>query len=365
MNITSYNLTDVGFHYIALRVLAGLPKTAPRDEQTSEISRNVLKYVSDKALRLMLRESKGTFGTVGEKICQELVHFQFARSIRGEGYELTDEGKNVLCLLNERKYVELRRLMARVHLQTYDNLRAVVQRHLEIGYIWRPIVETGQLQHASIDYIQRLLEPTFDGDAPTVAKAVLEKLQNESPKIIETALRDQVLRRILPKTAIGEPVFRALGDRLVSLRLLNIVKADVRGCEFVKSYSPCVAASPPHNWYTLLQVPLPSGKTYTIYLCEPDMADEATQRKFLETLDEAFSALSSQAGFYDLPEVRDFVCERLKIPEAAFDEGVNHLLDLQPSPLTVGLHYEGISGRRKPLIHKWETTQIYNIIRRA
>ena len=34
MNITSYNVTDVGYHYIGLRVLAGLTQIARRDEQT-------------------------------------------------------------------------------------------------------------------------------------------------------------------------------------------------------------------------------------------------------------------------------------------------------------------------------------------
>ena len=95
------------------------------------------------------------------------------------------------------------------------------------------------------------------------------------------------------------------------------------------------------------------------------MSDEDTQRSFLQTLDAAFSELSSQAGYYDLPEVRDFVCERLRIPEAAFDEGVNYLLDRQSSPLTVGLHYEGISSRRKPLTRNRAPVQIYNLIRRV
>jgi len=95
------------------------------------------------------------------------------------------------------------------------------------------------------------------------------------------------------------------------------------------------------------------------------MADKATQGKVLEALEQAFSSLATQAGYYDLPEVRDFVCERLRIPEAAFDEGLNCLLDLQPSPLTLGLRYEGISGRRKPLMRSRETTQIYNLIRRT
>lgn len=362
MRITSYNITDVGYHYIGLRALAGLPPTTRREEQTSAISRSVLKYVSDKALRLMLPEPKGTFETVGEKICQELVHFQFAKSVRG-GYELTEAGKAVLELLENHGHVELRRIMATVHLQTYDNLRLVVQKHLELGSIWRPVVDAGQLN--GTEYIQKLLEPTFKEEAQTRAAAVLANVEQTTPKKLEDALRELVLQRTITEMPAGEPLFRSLCDRLVSLRLLNIMKKSMGGCEFARSYSPCVAASPPHAWYTLLNVPLNSGESYRIYFSEPDMEEPDTRRFLLRAIGEAFSALSSRAGYYNLPEVRDLVCECLRIPEASFDEGVNRLLDLQPCPITVGLQYEGISARRRPLVRDRGTTQIYNVIRGA
>jgi hypothetical protein len=50
------------------------------------ISRSVLKYARDKALRLMLPEPKSTFETVGERICQELAHFRFLEATDGRGY---------------------------------------------------------------------------------------------------------------------------------------------------------------------------------------------------------------------------------------------------------------------------------------
>ncbi len=89
MNITSFNITDVGYHYIGIRVLAAMP-TAPREEQNRALARNALKYARDRALRLMLPEPKSSFDSVGSKICQELAHFSFARSVKGKGYELTD-----------------------------------------------------------------------------------------------------------------------------------------------------------------------------------------------------------------------------------------------------------------------------------
>ena len=60
MKISSYNITDVGYHYIGLRVLGGLPTTARRGDQISTISQSIQKYAHDKALRLMLPEPKGT-----------------------------------------------------------------------------------------------------------------------------------------------------------------------------------------------------------------------------------------------------------------------------------------------------------------
>ena len=101
MNISSFNVTDVGYHYIGLRVLAAMPE-ASREEQNATISRSVLKYARERALRLMLPEPKGTYDTVGEKVCQELAHFEFAESKRGRGYELTSKGMETLGLLNER-----------------------------------------------------------------------------------------------------------------------------------------------------------------------------------------------------------------------------------------------------------------------
>ena len=362
MNITSYNVTDVGYHYIGLRVLAGLPSSARREEQTGTISRNVRKYVSDKALRLMLPEPRGTFETAGEKICQELVHLKFVKSVKG-AYELTDEGNGVLDLLNSRQNQELRRVMARSHLRTYDNLRLVVKKHLELEAIWRPVVNAERAVNK--DFITRLLAPTFSDEAAGEAHRVLSTLNGSNLKKLGDTLGNIVLRKAAPEMRIGVPMFRAMCDRLVSLRLLNQMRDDLGGCEFLKTYTPCVAESPPNDWYVSLDVRLSSGELFPIYFCEPDMTIPGTRERFLNAVFKAFEVLTPTAGYYDLPEVRDNVSERLRIPEAAFDEGLNRILDLDLCPLTVGLQYEGTTGRRKPLVRDRGSTQIYNLIRRA
>jgi hypothetical protein len=363
MNVTSFSVTDVGFHYIALRVLAGLPK-ARRDQQVETVSRNVLKYVRDNALRLLLPEPHGNFEAVGDKVCRELVHFQFARLIRGQGYELTAEGERVLDLLNAKKFSELRREMVLVHLRTYDNLRLIVDRHIHLGSILSPVVEVGRIgDHA---YIAGLLKPTFHERAAIETKIVLNEI-NEVPtaKKIENALRSRILTFLFGDSSVSLPIFRSTSDRLISLRLLNVMKTSIDGCDFAKSYSPCFTTQPAGNWYTRMIVPLASGDSYTIFLSEPNSSDDAMQQRLLDCLDDAFSQLTAQAGYYDLPDVRDFVCEHLKIPEGAFDEGINTLLDQKNPPVTVGLTYERISGRRKPMMRSRGTTQVFNLIRKG
>lgn len=362
MKISSYNITDISYHYIGLRVIAGLPSGVHREEQIDTISRNILKYESDRALRYMLPEPRGTFGTVGEKVCQELVHFEFARSIRG-AYELTDMGRYALDLVNKKRHVELRRLMVSVHLQTYDNLRIIIQKHLEVGAIWRPIVDATRLDDES--YFQKLLEPTFGIETPSVVKEIFASLPGRSSKKIEDLLQEQILRRILPGENVGVALFRSMCDRLVTLRLLNIRKISQESCDFLKNYSPCVLNSPLHTWHVDLEVTLKTGEIFRIYLSEPDFTDKETLEFLKREINEVLAMLTPYGGYYDLPEVRDIVCEQLKIPETAFDEGISHLLDLNPSPLTTGLRYESISARRKPLVRPGEPLQLYNLIRRV
>ena len=362
MNITSYNVTDVGYHYIGLRALDSLPSGTVRDKQTSTISQSVRKYVADRALRMLLPEPRGTFETSGTKICQELTHLGLAVSVQG-AYELTGEGRRALDFLNNRRHKELRRFMVKAHLQTYDNLRMVVETHLVSGAIWRPVVSTEY--SVNKEYIASFLAPTFGCEAEEQAEQLLFNINGDMPKKVEDALNRLILQRTMPTVRMGVPMFRAMCDRLTSLRLLNQMRSHIGRCEFLKSYTTCSSENPSNNWYSFLDVRLTSGECFPIYLCEPDMGEEGTREKLLAAIYEAFEILRPTAGYFDLPEVRDTVSEYLKIPEATFDEGLNRLLDLSPSPLTVGLTYEGTSGRRKPVVRDHGSTQIFNLIRKA
>jgi hypothetical protein len=366
LNISSFNITDVGYHYIGLRVLAAM-KDASREEQTGIIARNVLKYTRDKALRLMLPEPKSSYETIGDKIYQELTHFSFVEIVKGR-VGLTQEGNEILTLLNEKKHIQLRRKMALVHLKTYSNLQAVVHTHILHKEILSPIVPTKKTDaELDVTYISNLLKPTFGAiEAKNKAENFVERhVKDRTGKQIEDALRDFVLKELIRQYTMGVPLFRSMCDRLVSLRLLNTMKTYSDDCEFSRTYSPCVENTPNRPWHQKANVILSTGENYTIYLSEPNMDDEEIQRICLSSIDEALSSLKEQAGYFDLPDVRDFVCDKMLIPEAAFDEGVLALLDKKTPPITLGLTYERITGRRKPLVRTRESTQIFNLIRRT
>ena len=140
MNITSYNISDVTFHYIGLRVIEALPSTVDKTTQTDTISKSIYSHVCHRSLRLMLPEPKGTFQSAGGKVCQELRHFGFVSGKKGLPYRLTESGLATLALLEENRYSDLRKTMAEAHLKTYSNLRTVFLHHLDGRAVWRPVV---------------------------------------------------------------------------------------------------------------------------------------------------------------------------------------------------------------------------------
>ncbi|MBV8798188.1 MAG: hypothetical protein JO208_00025 [Alphaproteobacteria bacterium] len=360
VRISSFNINDVGYHYIGLRVLAGLTaEGASRKEQLQVISRNAYKYATDKALRLMLPEPKGTFDAIGEKICQELVQMKFAKLSRGGPYELAPNGLRAVQLLSERRYRELRRAMVSAHLGTYDNLRAVFERHLDLGPLWRPILEAGTpLTNADLDSIASV---SFSSDEMPVQLG--SEIAGLPGKKAEDVIVAAMLARDLPSDRMGVALFRVLCDRLNSLRILNIRRASAKHLEFLESYAVACRSNPGDKWYTELVANGPEGELFRYFISDPDPESKSVQQRIADSIRIAFKTLESEAGYYDLPDVRDLVCEELRIPEASFDEGLIRVLDSSTSPFTVALRYERISARRKPLFRPGESSQLFNLIR--
>ena len=75
MNIGSYNITDVTYHYIGLRVLDGMPSTSKRTEQIKTVASNVLKFVSDRNQTLMVAAPGTSYqGTAKKDNCHAICY---------------------------------------------------------------------------------------------------------------------------------------------------------------------------------------------------------------------------------------------------------------------------------------------------
>ena len=148
-----------------------------------------------------------------------------------------------------------------------------------------PAVETAK----TIDtpYLAALLRPIFGTAAEAEAETFLERMKERSPKQIEDALRERVLEKLITQHSIGVPLFRAMTDRLVSLRLLNATRSSCDRAEFHRTYSPCAEGPPTRKWHNRQTTSLSSGGNYTIYLSEPDFADDETRQALRASLDEA------------------------------------------------------------------------------
>lgn len=363
MNITSYNINDVTFHYVGLRVLEASPNAVDKATQMATISRSIYNHVCHRSLRLMLPEPKGTYRVAGEKVCQELMHFGLVGAEKGMPYRLTESGLSTLALLEQRRYTDLRKVMAELHLNTYDNLRAVLLHHLDGTSVWRPVVEERRLAETS--YVRRLLEPTFGEAAQSLAEPMEELADQRSAKTIESYLTSVVLSHLFG-AKMKNALFRTLCDRLASLRLLNARRAEEDDCAFTKTYSPCRSTDDEKlSWYTPLEIATCGGSVQEIYACEPNMERQDCQDAVLDALDEAFKRLPAVGGYHAIPDLRDSVCERLMIPEPAFDDAVNRLLDRTTPVLSAGLGYEGITAQRKPLVRRRGDTQLHNLLRRV
>jgi len=360
MKITSYNITDVGYHHIGIRVLGTENTNIPKQEQCDIIARSILKYARDKALRLLLPEPRGTFESIGEKVCYELVHFKIADSQKNS-FALTDYGNYIFSLISNKKFSDLRKEMVCVHLKTYENLLSVLQSHWQQGSIIFPIVDTENSKDQA--YLGKLINLTFATESSRFRNEILENILNKSAKFIEDYIREQILKMTLIDKSIRLPLYRSLLDRLNSLRLVNNKKQLDNELDSYESYS--VISQVKNKFFPNQTIKFEDEykKPYELYYPEPDYDNDSTFITLLNAILESFELLNNQAGYFSIPQVRDLVCQKLLISEGSFDEGLNKILDKKQTELTVALSYEGISGKRKPL-YRSRLKQIYNLIKR-
>jgi hypothetical protein len=343
VNITSYNITDVTYHYVGLRVVQASSGES-RDRLAEVISTAVQKLVMDRALRLMLPAPRGTFSSVGEKVLNELKHFGLTDTDR-KRVVLSQKGSELFNLLQANRFSEVRRSFVKFHLESYDNVRQVVEYLASGETVFRPIKDG--LDLTRLRAVTKAFIP-WQSDY---------RLPDEvTSQEAEDSITASILEHCFPNAKLTVPIFRSMCDRLTSMRLVNQPRASRDGFQAFAIYGTCSNAKQ-NEW----QVQLPSWSS-DLFLSEFALDKPGARNALSGALEEAFGELSPEGGFFDLPDVRDKVCLHLRIPEAAFDDALLQMLDSSDPGLSLGLRYERITARRKPLIRQ-PGNQLFNLIR--
>ena len=158
--------------------------------------------------------------------------------------------------------------MACVHLETYDNLRAVTLKHLDQVHL---AAHSRNVQAGTKRIPREVAGAILWGKGGFPCGCHSGKpprgWHEKGGEKIEDALQSRVIAQALPGVRVTVPLFRSIADRSVSLRLLNIARdaTTIKGCDFLKSYSPCVENAPPHSWYTPLSVNPSATPPFMIY----------------------------------------------------------------------------------------------------
>jgi hypothetical protein len=297
----------------------------------------------------MLPAPRGTFSSVGEKVLNELRHFALTES-QDKRVILSVKGSEALQLLQKSRFTELRRLFVQLHLETYDNLLAVVEYLASGAVVLRPMKEN--LDLTQLTALARSYLP-WEGDKISFDTDL-------TPQKAEELITTRLLEHCFPNAKLTVPIFRSMCDRLASLRLINQSRVSKDGADGFAIYGTCSNARNA-EWDVELSFTI-GHSVRLLFLSEFSLDKKGAWKALASALERAFHELKPEGGFYDLPDVRDRVCLELRIPEAAFDNAVSEMLDSPNPPISLGLRYERITGRRKPMVRQ-PGNQIFNLIR--
>jgi hypothetical protein len=145
------------------------------------------------------------------------------------------------------------------------------------------------------------------------------------------------------------PIYRTVRDRLSTAGALNSVIRPVLGKPLsVEVVFSCMhigrPSKHPEEWHAL-GAKLMMVDDVWIHEAEP----ERLVSSVLPGLLEAREALVERAGYYRIFELRDWVCEKLRLSQGMFDSVFLHIYRTQPGLMTLGVDYETVTAKRLPI----------------
>lgn len=385
-NVTNFNVNDVALYYHALRCVADEPlDTAVAGERVRE---RLVGYLERRRASLSLPPLRTEMPTLGAKALTELKQMKLVQVAEGK-VRLLSAGAAIVDRLTAGEGRQARRLVLGRLLDSFDNVYGFVKKlsppsgrelvlpvprgsNVAVDAVDDSDVdlrgETGldleQVCKAWVDWCERYTRPDlvpvdFVSRARSLFDASRDKeIGNRIKNAVQTLVLEQATDGIVKKM----PIYRTLRDRLSTAGALNsrirVVDDAPLALEIVHS---CVrfgsSDTDSVNWFPL-EVP---RAPQAIFIHEPE-AEKIADLLYIE-LGRAAEALTARAGYYRIYELRDSVCESLRISHGVFDAAFLHIYKEKQGTMSLGVDYETITAKRLPIeIRSHGRSEHFNLV---
>jgi hypothetical protein len=185
------------------------------------------------------------------------------------------------------------------------------------------------------------------------------KIGNRIKNVVQGLVIERATEGIVSKVAI----YRTLRDRLSSAGAVNsrirVIQSSMMATERIYS---CLHFGVPREADSAAWIQLKVPRSVQpIFVHEPE-PDQIAERLFKELL-LAASTLVERAGYYRIYELRDRICEALRISQGVFDAAFLDVYKSRPEELSLGVDYETITAKRLPIeVRDQGRSEFFNLV---
>jgi hypothetical protein len=382
-NITTFNVSDVALYFQALVALD--TPVMPTVVAAEEIRKRAVTYLERRRAIFSLPPLRGQLETLGEKILLDLRQMNLA-TIVDTKIKLTSAG---LAIVNDLKRGEGRHARLAILgclVGTYDNaaiLCATVTpptgKNLFLP-MPRATTEDGEddenesrLVPANLDSIcTAWTEWCSENNRPDLLP---DNFQQRMEKLVEASkdkgsfvdkARNALMQLVIDSATNGRiakiPIYRTIRDRLSTAGGINTVTRPIPDKPLsVEVVFSCMHIGKPkiceEEWQPLAQFTL-MDETW-IHEADPSVLELSV----LASMRHARDTLRERAGYYRIYEIRDRVCESLRLSQGMFDSVFVYIYRTRPGLMTLGVDYEKITAKRLPIeIRDGNTSNLFNLV---
>ncbi len=385
-NITHFNVSDVALYYQGLAALTELPIAT--SVAAEEIRRRAVTYVERRRAMFSLPSLRGQSDSLGEKILLDLRQMNLA-NVSENKVKLTGLGRVVIDMLKNGEGRRARLAILGRLVETYDNAAilcaTVTPPSGKPLYVPIPRVASEQIDDEEDDGETSLVSTNMESLCAAWADwckenkrtdLMPEDLKEKAEALIEASTDKRGFagkaRNALAQLVVGAatngriskaPIYRTIRDRLSTAGALNAVIRPVPNTPLsVEVVFSCMNIGRPANHAEEWQ-PLGAKLMLNDDIWVHEAAPERLGESVLVAMQAARQLVIERAGYYRIYELRDNVCESLRLSQGMFDSVFVHLYRTRPGLMTLGFDYEKITAKRLPIeIRDGASSNLFNLV---